>query len=104
MIYKSLHEILFYKYILPITVLSPISKVFEALVAAQIKFYFERLNSLGDSQNGLREKRSCESALNTMVDYWIKSHDFGESVFAVFIDISKAFDIVNHELLLINFV
>jgi hypothetical protein len=74
------------------------------LVAAQIKFYFERLNSLGDSQNGLREKRSCESALNTMVDYWIKSHDFGESVIAVFIDISKAFDIVNYELLLINFV
>ncbi len=98
MIYKSLHEILFYKYILPITVLSPISKVFKALVAAQKKFYFERLNSLGDSQNGLREKRSCESASNTMEDYWIKSLDFGESV------ISKAFDIVNHELLLINFV
>ncbi len=35
-----------------------------------------------------------------MVDYWRKSLDIGESVIAVFIDLFKAFDTVNHELLL----
>jgi hypothetical protein len=62
--------------------------------------YFEEFNILSDSQHGFREKRSCQSALNTMVDYWRKALDLGENVISVFIDLSKAFDTVNHELLL----
>jgi hypothetical protein len=53
----------------PISVISPIAKVFESLLALQMRKYFEEFNILSDSQHGFREKRACESALNTMVDY-----------------------------------
>lgn len=55
----------------PISLLPPIAKVFEGLIARQIETYFERNNLLSSNQFGFRRGRSCELALNTMVEYWI---------------------------------
>ena len=51
----------------PITNLSPISKVFESLVAVRITSYFENNNRLFNSQFGFRKGLSCELALNTFI-------------------------------------
>ena len=54
------------------------------------------------SQFGFRRKLSCESALDTLVDYWIQSLDNSKNVLAALFDLRKAFDTVDHSLLIIK--
>ncbi|MDQ5930176.1 MAG: hypothetical protein QG594_1963 [Bacteroidota bacterium] len=84
----------------PISVISPIAKVFEILVAKKMKHYLESNGILHDSQFGFRAGRSCELALNTIVEDWREDLDDNREVVAVFLDLSKAFDTVDHQLLL----
>ena len=84
----------------PISVIPPIAKVFETLIAAQISKYFEDQNILSDYQFGFRKNSSCELALNTMIQDWRDSLDSNHHVIALFLDLSKAFDTINHKLLI----
>lgn len=84
----------------PISILSPISKVFESLISKRIRYYLEVNNILHCSQYGFRPRHSCELALNTMVDEWRENLDTDNDVVSLFLDLSKAFDTVDHELLI----
>lgn len=84
----------------PIAVASPIAKCFESLISSQIKNYFELNNLFSDTQFGFRENKSCELALNTMIDNWKFNLDSKKYVIGLFLDLSKAFDTVKHCLLL----
>ena len=84
----------------PISVLSPLSKVFESLIAVRMTNYFEDNNLLFNSQFGFRKGLSCELALNTFVTRVrnaLKNKNYG---LASFLDLSKAFDTINHIILL----
>lgn len=83
----------------PISVVSPISKVFESIIGKQLRSSLEDEGILNPSQFGFRENRSCELALNTMVDDWRLSLDNRKNVLSLFLDLSKAFDTVDHNLL-----
>lgn len=52
------------------------------------------------NQSGFRPKHSCETALNSLVDRWLKHIDDGKLTGVLFIDLSKAFDTVNHNVLM----
>jgi hypothetical protein len=65
-----------------------------------MRSYFESNNILHQDQNGFREGRSCHLALNTFVDFGKKNLDLKNHVVAVFLDLSKAFDTIDHDLLL----
>ena len=52
------------------------------------------------NQSGFRRPHSCQTALTKIVDNWINALSNSEYVGAVFLDLSKAFDLVNHKLLL----
>ncbi|MCU7801538.1 MAG: reverse transcriptase family protein, partial [gamma proteobacterium symbiont of Lucinoma myriamae] len=52
------------------------------------------------SQYGFRKNHSCNTAMINLIDKWLRSIDKGEIVGAIFFDLRKAFDIVDHDLLL----
>ena len=57
-------------------------------------------NLLCSNQSAYRPYHSCETALLNISDNWLKAMDNSELVGTVFLDLSKAFDLVNHDILL----
>ena len=55
---------------------------------------------LHESQSGFRHKHSCQTALIKLIDSWMECIDSGDMVGALFIDFRKAFDLVDHTLLM----
>ena len=53
---------------------------------------------LHKSQSGFRKHHLCNTALINLIDKWLKSIDEGELVGAIFFDLKKAFDVVDHKL------
>lgn len=84
----------------PISLLSVFSKIIEKILAKRITTFLENNNILSNSQHGFREKRSTLSALCGILDFIYKQLDKNNKVMAVFIDLTKAFDCVDHEILL----
>jgi len=52
------------------------------------------------NQSAYRYYHSCETALLNISDKWLKAMDNSELVGTVFIDLSKAFDLVSHDILI----
>jgi hypothetical protein len=84
----------------PIAVLPPIVKLFESILAANITDYFERNNLFHQSQFGFRKFLSCEVALTSLIESWLDNIENKKIVLSIFIDLKKAFDTVDHELLI----
>ena len=62
--------------------------------------FLEQTNQLYKSQYGFRQSHSCENAIMELVSSIIKGKQEGLYTLALFIDLSKAFDTVDHEVLL----
>ena len=84
----------------PISILSVISKLLEKHITKHLFAYLNKYDILHKSQSGFRKHHSCNTALINLVDKWLSNIDKGEVVSAIFYDLKKAFDIVNHELLI----
>ena len=84
----------------PISILPAISKVFEKVAHLQVFSYFQNNNFLFNSQCGFREGHSAEHALLEIVDRVSSGLDGGCSPIAIFLDLSKAFDTINYDILL----
>ena len=55
-----------------------------------------------DSQHGFRSKRSCETALQTILDKWKLSIEAKRIILALFIDLKKAFDLIDPSILFLK--
>ena len=84
----------------PVTLLPTISKVLERIIAEQLVRFLEENNLLVAQQHGFRKRRSCISNLLLTLDDWTQAVDAGYTVHACYLDMSKAFDRVNHSLLI----
>ena len=84
----------------PISLLSSISKICEKVAFKQILEYFTSNNLLFESQYGLRENHSTELAALEFIDRIKLEMDGNEIPFSIFLDLSKAFDTLNHDILL----
>ena len=81
----------------PISLTPTLSKLFESFIGAWILQRIE--HKLGVNQYGALKGRSTTHALVDIVHHWHKVVDEGQSVRAVFIDFAKAFDHVDHNIL-----
>ena len=84
----------------PISLLSCVSKVLEKVVQKQLILYLRTYCILAKEQSGFRLKHSTYTALIKVTDDWIRAIDRGEYVGSIFVDLQKAFDMVDHETLL----
>ena len=83
-----------------ISVLPPVAKLLEKLLAIQIKNYFESNNLFYSGQHGFRKGFSCESALHELISEINTNQDMRKITLLLFIDFRKAFDLVDSNLLL----
>ena len=84
----------------PISILSTLSKVFEKILKSRIVSFMEKNNVLSDRQFGFRKNLSAEDALLDFLELVYNNINEKRKVAAIFIDITKAFDTVNHTILL----
>lgn len=84
----------------PISVLPVLSKLLEKSVHSQLLHFLETNKLLNDSQFGYREKRSTQLATTLFVDDIREAAEKGKMVGAVFLDLSKAFDTISHDVIL----
>lgn len=84
----------------PISILPIISKIIEKHITKHLFGYLNKYKLLHRAQSGFRQRHSCNTALINLVDKWLNSIDKGDIVGAVFFDLKKAFDVVNHDILL----
>ena len=84
----------------PIYLLSSVSKVFEKAAYGQLYEYFSSHALFYDSQYGFRKYHSTELAALELVDRIHKEIDENKIIFSVFLDLSKAFDTLDHDILL----
>ena len=84
----------------PISLLPCISKVFEKIVHNQLYNYFNSNHLFVSNQYGFRPKHSTELATLELIDNIMKLLDDDKIPFCIFMDLSKAFDTLNHNILL----
>ena len=84
----------------PISILPAISKIIEKTIFIQLYEYFNTNDLLYKSQYGFRPKHSAELAALEIVDKIIYQMDNSETPISVFLDLSKAFDVLDHNILL----
>ncbi|XP_057296299.1 uncharacterized protein LOC130625264 [Hydractinia symbiolongicarpus] len=84
----------------PISVIPAISKVIEKVVREQLTAYLESNNLINNNQFGFRPRRSTELAATIFIDTVKLKVNDGKMVGAVFLDLTKAFDMLSHGKLL----
>ena len=99
-LYKNKGEITDISNYRPISMLSVFSKLFEKLMHKKLSQYLECNDIVNSSQYGFRASHSTLHALINATDNVYKSLDNKLHTLGIFIDFSKAFDTVNHDILL----
>ena len=98
-IYKSGDRRLINNY-RPVSVLPCYSNILGKLMYNRISNFIYKYSLLNEYQFGFSQKRSTNQALIVLLDKITAALDKGDSVLGVFLDFSKAFDTVDHHILL----
>ena len=84
----------------PISVLPSISKIFERIIFNQINYHFTSHDLYYNGQYGFREKHSTQLAALELIDRITHELDMGNTPINIYIDLSKAFDTLDHTILI----
>lgn len=89
-----------FKHLRPISILPVFSKLFEKIINAQLRQHIMLYDILPDIQSGFRPDYSCTTALLHVTNDILTSNDKGLATVLVLLDYTKAFDTLNHKVLL----
>ena len=84
----------------PISLLNLFSKIFEKVLKTRIMNFIDRYNMLSPEQFGFTTNSSTELAITTIYDKFLDNLDKNQYTCAIFLDIKKAFDSLDHKILL----
>ena len=84
----------------PISILPVFSKIFKRLIYNRLNKYIVKHNILSNSQFGFKKGYSTYMALTILIDKITSAMDKKEHAIGLFLDFAKAFDTVNHDILL----
>lgn len=84
----------------PISLLSIFSKIFEKLMKKHLICFLQTRNILNNEQFGFRQGLNTFNALNTFSEQIYSSLDKQNSLLSIYVDFSKAFDTVRHDILI----
>ena len=76
------------------------SKVLEKHVHESLSEILHQHKLLHKTQSGFQAQHSCETALTNMIDLWLNAIDNGKMIGIVLVYFKKAFDLVDHQILL----
>ena len=84
----------------PIALTSHLVKIFERIMRCRVVDFLEENNILSSKQHGFRKGRSCLTQLLKHMDNILLNLQQGDDSDVIYLDYSKAFDKVDHEILL----
>ena len=84
----------------PVSLLSQFSKLIEKLFAQRFDCFIDKHQLLSESQYGFRKNRSTATALTNIIEEITTATHQNKYTIGVFIDLRKAFDTLNHSILI----
>jgi len=84
----------------PISTLPILSKIFEKLMLKRLLLFMNNNNLLGNNQFGFRKNNNTADAILEFLDYAYDSLSVRNTLIATFLDFSKAFDTISHDVML----
>ena len=84
----------------PISVTSFINKIFEKAIYNQLSNFLTQYNIISPNQYGFIKNCSTQDALNNLTEFYYDTLNINQLAVSVFIDYCKAFDTINHSILL----
>ena len=84
----------------PISLLNSINKIFEKIIDKRVRNFLDKYNLIYNYQFGFRKQHSTSLAVLEVIDECYKKLDEGYLAMGIYFDLQKAFDTVNHDILL----
>ncbi len=84
----------------PISVLGIFSRIFEKITHDQLFEYLDVNNTLTKNRYAFRKFHSTITSMISSTDYWLQNVDNRNINMTLFLDLKKAFDTVNHQILI----
>jgi hypothetical protein len=84
----------------PVSLISGFSKIIEKIIKKRLLSFLNKHNIITNKQHGFRRGRSTNTAIADFIGKVYKSLDEREISIGIFLDLSKAFDLVDHNILL----